>query len=79
MHNLGFTTRTSCLTLKKTFLSPFYFYFFISTLFWWGYLYLIGFLLNTGNRLYVGWFGTLMLPLSGLAIIAYIMEIYHLI
>ena len=37
---------------------------------WWGYL--IGFLLNTGNRLYVGWFGTLMLPLSGLAIIAYI-------
>ena len=30
----------------------------------WGYL--IGFLLSTGNRLYVGWFGTLMLPLSGL-------------
>ena len=36
----------------------------------WGYL--IGFLLSTGNRLYVGCFGTLMLPLSGLAIIAYI-------
>ena len=36
---------------------------------WWGYL--IGFLLSTGNRLYVGWFGTLMLPLSGLAIIGY--------
>lgn len=36
---------------------------------WWGYL--IGFLLNTGNRLYVGWFGTLMLPLSGLAMIGY--------
>ena len=36
----------------------------------WGYL--IGFLLSTGNRLYVGWFGTLMLPLSGLAIIGYI-------
>ena len=36
---------------------------------WWGYL--IGFLLSTGNRLYVGWFGTFMLPLSGLAIIAY--------
>ena len=35
----------------------------------WGYL--IGFLLSTGNRLYVGWFGTLMLPLSGLAIIGY--------
>ena len=36
----------------------------------WGYL--IGFLLSTGNRLYVGWFGTLMLPLIGLAIIGYI-------
>jgi photosystem II P680 reaction center D1 protein len=36
---------------------------------WWGYL--IGFLLSTGNRLYVGWFGTLMLPLLGLAIIGY--------
>jgi photosystem II P680 reaction center D1 protein len=36
---------------------------------WWGYL--IGFLLSTGNRLYVGWFGTLMLPLGGLAIIGY--------
>ena len=35
----------------------------------WGYL--IGFLLSTGNRLYVGWFGTLMLALSGLAIIGY--------
>ena len=34
--------------------------------------YVIGFLLSTGNRLYVGCFGTLMLPLSGLAIIAYI-------
>ena len=28
--------------------------------------------MNTGNRLYVGWFGVLMLPLIGLAIIAYI-------
>ena len=37
---------------------------------WWGYL--IGFVLNTGNRLYVGWFGTLMFPLSGISIIAYI-------
>jgi len=36
---------------------------------WWAYL--IGFLLSTGNRLYVGWFGTFMLPLSGLAIIGY--------
>ena len=32
----------------------------------------IGFLLSTGNRLYVGWFGTLILPLSGLPIIAYL-------
>ena len=36
----------------------------------WGYV--LGFLLSTGNRLYIGWFGTLMLPLIGLAIIAYI-------
>ena len=36
----------------------------------WGYL--IGFLLSTSNRLYIGWFGVLMLPLLGLAIIAYI-------
>lgn len=36
----------------------------------WGYL--IGFLLSTANRLYLGWFGTLMLPLSGLAILGYI-------
>jgi photosystem II P680 reaction center D1 protein len=36
---------------------------------WWGYL--IGFLLSTGNRLYVGWFGTLMLPCLGSAIIGY--------
>ena len=32
----------------------------------------IGFLLSTDNRLYVGWFGTLMLPLSGPAILGYI-------
>ncbi len=36
---------------------------------WWYYV--IGFLLSTANRLYVGWFGTLMLPLIGLATIAY--------
>ena len=36
----------------------------------WGIV--IGFLLSTANRLYVGWFGTLMLPLGGLAIIGYI-------
>ena len=36
------------------------------------FAYVIGFLLSTGNRLYVGCFGTLMLPLSGMAIIAYI-------
>merc|ERR1712048_1534854 len=37
---------------------------------WWGYL--IGFLLSTSNRLYIGWFGVLMFPLTGLAIVAYI-------
>ena len=31
----------------------------------WGYV--ISFLLSTANRLYVGWFGTLMFPLIGLA------------
>ena len=36
---------------------------------WWGYV--IGFVLSTANRLYVGWFGTLMLPLLGLAILGY--------
>jgi photosystem II P680 reaction center D1 protein len=36
----------------------------------WGYL--VGFLLSTSNRFYVGWFGILMFPLTGLAIIAYI-------
>lgn len=37
---------------------------------WWGYV--IGFVLSTANRIYVGWFGTLMLPLLGLAILGYI-------
>ena len=37
---------------------------------WWGYG--IGFVLSTANRLYVGWFGTFMLPLLGLAILGYI-------
>ena len=32
----------------------------------------IGFILSTSNRLYVGWFGTLMFPLLSLPIIAYI-------
>jgi len=36
----------------------------------WGYL--IGFLLSTSNRFYIGWFGILMFPLTGLAIVAYI-------
>jgi len=36
----------------------------------WGYL--IGFLLSTSNRFYIGWFGILMFPLTGLAIIAYV-------
>jgi len=32
----------------------------------------IGFVLSTANRLYVGWFGRLMFPILSLAIIAYI-------
>jgi photosystem II P680 reaction center D1 protein len=43
---------------------------FASTYSWWGYA--IGFLLSTTNRLYIGWFGILMFPLLGLAIVAYI-------
>jgi photosystem II P680 reaction center D1 protein len=34
--------------------------------------YVIGFLLSTANRLYVGWFGMLLFPILSLAIIAYI-------
>jgi len=34
--------------------------------------YVIGFLLSTSNRLYIGYFGVLMFPLIGLATIAYI-------
>jgi len=37
---------------------------------WWGYC--VGFLLSTSNRFYIGWFGILMFPLTGLAIIAYV-------
>jgi photosystem II P680 reaction center D1 protein len=33
----------------------------------------IGFLLSTGNRLYIGWFGILMFPLLSLGIIAYVL------
>merc|ERR1719226_389594 len=33
---------------------------------------LVGFILSTSNRLYVGWFGVLMFPLLGLATFAYI-------
>ena len=36
----------------------------------WGNI--ISFLLSTSNRLYVGWFGILMFPLIGLAIVVYI-------
>jgi photosystem II P680 reaction center D1 protein len=36
----------------------------------WGYL--VGFLLSTSNRFYVGWFGILMFPLIFLAIVAYV-------
>ena len=32
----------------------------------------IGFVLSTANRLYVGWFGMLLFPILSLAIIAYI-------
>merc|ERR1712060_223550 len=43
---------------------------FASTYSWWGYL--IGFLLSTSNRLYIGWFGILVFPLTGLPIVAYL-------
>ena len=33
---------------------------------------MIAFLLSTANRLYLGWFGLFMLPLSGIATLAYI-------
>merc|ERR1712137_975938 len=36
----------------------------------WGYV--IGFILSTSNRLYIGWFGILMFPLLVLATVAYI-------
>merc|ERR1711915_996720 len=36
------------------------------------YSYLIGFLLSTSNRFYLGWFGIFMFPLTGMAIIVYI-------
>jgi photosystem II P680 reaction center D1 protein len=36
------------------------------------FAYVIGFLLSTSNRLYIGYFGVLMFPLIGLATIAYI-------
>ena len=36
----------------------------------WGYV--IGFVLSTTNRLYLGWFGILMFPVLALAILAYI-------
>ena len=34
--------------------------------------YVIGFVLSTINRLYLGWFGILMFPVLALAILAYI-------
>jgi photosystem II P680 reaction center D1 protein len=37
---------------------------------WWGYL--VSFVLSTSNRFYIGWFGVLMFPLIGLAIVVYI-------
>jgi photosystem II P680 reaction center D1 protein len=36
------------------------------------FAYVIGFLLSTSNRLYIGYFGVLMFPLIGLATLAYI-------
>jgi photosystem II P680 reaction center D1 protein len=43
---------------------------FASAYSFWGYV--IGFLLSTSNRLYIGWFGILMFPLISLATVAYI-------
>jgi photosystem II P680 reaction center D1 protein len=37
---------------------------------WWAYV--IGFVLSTTNRLYIGWFGVLLFPVLSLATIAYI-------
>ena len=37
---------------------------------WWGYY--IGSILSTANRIYVGWFGLLMFPVLGVAIIAFV-------
>jgi photosystem II P680 reaction center D1 protein len=36
------------------------------------FAYVIGFLLSTSNRLYIGWFGILVFPLTGLPIVAYL-------
>jgi photosystem II P680 reaction center D1 protein len=36
------------------------------------YSYLIGFLLSTNNRIYIGWFGIFLFPLTAMAIIVYI-------
>ena len=37
---------------------------------WWSSS--VGFLLSTANRIYLGWFGLLMFPLLGVAIIAFV-------
>jgi photosystem II P680 reaction center D1 protein len=42
----------------------------VSAFNWWGTV--IGFILSTSNRFYIGWFGIFMFPLTGLAIIAYV-------
>lgn len=52
------------MSMKNTFAAK------LNTSTFWGSV--IGFILSTANRLYVGWFGTLMFPLLCLAIIAYI-------
>merc|ERR1711870_114953 len=41
-----------------------------SSISWWGLV--IGYVLSTHNRLYIGWFGILMFPLTSLAIVAYV-------
>ena len=38
---------------------------------WWGTL--LGFILSTSNRLYIGWFGLLMFPLIGVALFVFIL------
>merc|ERR1719252_360341 len=38
---------------------------------WWGSF--LGVVLSTSNRIYIGWFGILMFPLIGIAVLAFFM------